>query len=70
MICQHVSSSNLPRVCYDTSTLTLDISFRNGGLYRYSSVPAHIHAGLMSASSHGEYFHQHIKDKYPCRRIH
>ena len=69
MTCQYVISSNLLQVCYDPPSASLDITFRSGGVYRYSNVPTHVHAGLMSASSHGDYFHQHIKDKYPCRRI-
>lgn len=56
-----VSSSNLRSVGYDAATSTLEIEFHNGGLYRYTGVPATVHAGLMSASSHGSYFDAHIK---------
>lgn len=56
-----VSSSNLRSVGYDAATRTLEIEFHNGGLYRYTGVPATVHAGLMSASSHGSYFDAHIK---------
>lgn len=56
-----VSSSNLSAVGYDPETQTLEVEFLDGGLYRYSNVPSTIHAGLMSASSHGSYFDAYIK---------
>lgn len=56
-----VTSSNLKSIGYDTVTSKLEIEFLNGGLYQYSNVPASVHAGLMSASSHGSYFDANIK---------
>jgi len=64
-----VSSSNLRSVGYDEATQTLEIEFHSGGVYQYSSVPRSVYEGLMGASSHGKYFHAHIKGVYPYRRI-
>ncbi|MDE1480192.1 KTSC domain-containing protein [Xenorhabdus bovienii] len=64
-----VSSSNLLSVGYDSTTLTLEIGFHDGGVYQYYGVPSHIHQGLMSASSKGRYFHQYIRDVYAFERI-
>ncbi len=64
-----VNSSDLAAVGYDAATSTLRISFNSGGLYEYYNVPSHIHQGLMSAPSHGKYFHQHIKDVYAYNRL-
>ena len=65
-----VSSSNLSSVGYDPATATLEIEFLNGGVYQYFNVPAFIHAGLMSAGSHGSYFDAHIKKAgYSYRRV-
>jgi hypothetical protein len=65
-----VSSSNLASVGYDSSTMTLEVEFLNGGIYQYSNVPAHVQSGLMSASSHGSYFDTHIKKGgYSYRKI-
>ena len=65
-----VSSSNLSAVGYDAETQTLRVAFIGGGLYEYSGVPAAVHAGLMSASSHGSYFDVHIKKgPYRYRKI-
>lgn len=61
-----VSSSNLKAVGYEAATSTLRIVFLNGGIYEYFGVPPSVHAGLMSASSHGSYFDAQIK-KGPYR---
>lgn len=67
MYMQPVSSSNLSSVGYENGTLY--IAFNSGGVYSYSNVPVSVYEGLMSASSHGKYFHAHIKNNYPYRRI-
>jgi hypothetical protein len=64
-----VESSNLSGVDYDDWSGTLTIAFHGGRVYRYFGVPYSIFDGLMSAESHGKYFHAHIRDKYRFRRI-
>jgi len=64
-----VSSSNLRSVGYDSSTNTLEIEFNSGGIYQYRGVPPAVYERLMSASSHGKYFHAHIKNVYPDTKI-
>ncbi len=64
-----VSSSNLVSVGYDSDSRILEVEFRQGAVYQYSNVPASIHDGLMDAASHGSYFHDHIRDKYPTAQI-
>lgn len=64
-----VQSSNLCSVGYDEATKTLEIEFQSGSIYRYHGVPPSVYQGLMSASSHGKYFHQHIRDVYHYTRI-
>ena len=63
-----VVSSNLVAVGYEADTQKLYIQFRNG-LYVYTNVPQAVYEGLMSASSHGKFFHQFIRNAYPYRRI-
>jgi len=58
---EEVSSSNLASIGYDAESKTLEIEFLNGGIYQYFSVPEIIYNGLMSASSHGQYFDKNIK---------
>lgn len=56
-----VASSNLSEVGYDPVTRTLEIAFKQGGVYQYFGVPTHIYGGLMSATSHGQFFDVNIK---------
>ena len=63
-----VSASDLSAVGYDPKSKTLEIQFHNG-IYRYSNVSESVYNGLMSASSHGVYFYQNIKEKYPYSKI-
>lgn len=56
-----VSSSNIASIGYDENTNTLRVSFLNGSLYDYHSVPSHLYHGLMNASSHGGYLDEYIK---------
>lgn len=67
MYMQPVSSSDLSSVGYENGTLY--IAFNSGGVYSYSNVPVSVYKGLMSAGSHGKYFHVYIKNNYPYRRI-
>ncbi len=69
MIKQHVQSSDLRSVGYDPVNSVLEIEFNSGGVYQYFNVPASVYQALMSASSHGTYFHANIKDRYRYSRI-
>jgi len=65
-----VSSSNLSEVGYDPATSTLEIAFKQGGVYQYAGVPTNIYKGLMSAASHGRYFDAYIKKAgYAVRKM-
>lgn len=61
----HVKSSQIETVGYDPDTMTLEIEFKGGSVYRYDSVGPTVFADLMSAESVGSYFIQNIK-KYPA----
>ncbi|MCW3084260.1 MAG: hypothetical protein JWP12_1626 [Bacteroidetes bacterium] len=64
-----VVSSNLASVGYDASSKILEIEFKSSGVYQYLDVPKYEYEGLMSASSHGEYFAANIKNKYEFIKI-
>lgn len=66
---QPVESSHLKSVGYDKSTKTLTIEFKNQRVYKYFDVPPSVHKALMKASSHGKYFHQHIRGVYRYSRV-
>jgi hypothetical protein len=66
---QSVRSSNIKSIGYDPKSETLEIGFHSGDIYQYFDVPESIFNSLMSASSHGSYFHKYIKDKYRWAEI-
>jgi hypothetical protein len=70
MVRTPVSSSNLRSVGYDPHTATLEIEFNSGSIYEYYNVPESIYQGLMTASSHGQYFDRSVKKAgYRYRQI-
>ncbi|MDI6734790.1 MAG: KTSC domain-containing protein [bacterium] len=66
---QPVISSNMRTIGYDSKSQTLEIEFHSGDIYQYFNVPESIYNALMSASSHGSYFHHYIKDQYRWTKI-
>ncbi len=64
-----VRSSNIRSVGHEPESRTLEVEFHSGGIYPYSGVPENVYQGLMRAASKGSYFHDHIKDRYPCRQV-
>lgn len=59
---QAVVSSNIASVGYEVLTKTLEIEFHNNKVYQYYDVTLFVYEELMSASSHGKYFDQNIKN--------
>lgn len=64
-----VTSSNIASIGYDETSETLEIEFKNGGVYQYFDVPERVYNGIMSASSHGEYLAQNIKGHYRYSKV-
>ena len=64
-----VTSSMIKSIGYDPGQNLLEIEFKDNSIYQYYSVSQIIHKELMKASSHGKYFHKHIKDKYKYKKI-
>ena len=66
---ENVSSSNLSSIGYDEENQILEIEFNHGGVYQYFNVPIAEYQGLMSASSHGEYFAANIRNDYRYTKL-
>ena len=64
-----VISSNLQSVGYDVQTKTLEVQFNNGSVYQYYQVPHEVYLGLMTAESHGKYFHAVIRNVYQYKEM-
>lgn len=61
----YLTSSAIRAVHYDANSMTLTIWFTSGGHgYDYYNVPEWAYTSLVSAPSKGQYFNQHIRDKY------
>jgi hypothetical protein len=67
MVMQPVSSSDISSIGREGSTL--HIRFNSGGLYAYYNVPSSVISELLSAGSHGKYFHANIKGHYAYEQI-
>ncbi len=61
-----VRSSAIRAVGYDQSMRRMRITFEQGDSYDFCGVPLHVYDGLMSASSKGAYYNDHIRDRYQC----
>ena len=55
-----VQSEALRSVGYDVDMRMLEIEFTSGATNRYFDVPEHVHIGLMTAESHGEFYARFI----------
>lgn len=64
-----LDSSVISRAFYDAFARELDIVFTSGKPYRYFDVPSKVYRELMAASSKGEFFNQHIRDRYAFERL-
>lgn len=67
MVMHPVSSTDIASIGYENGTLY--ICFHKGGTYAYFNVPQSVYAGLMSAGSHGKYFHAFIKGSYRYQKL-
>jgi hypothetical protein len=64
-----VRSKDIAIVGYDPAASLLEVTFRGGGVYRYTKVPPEIHQAFLQAESHGTYFNQNIKDQFACTKV-
>ena len=65
----HVESSNIKSIGYDSKSQTLEIEFLNGSVYQYFDVPEHIFEELMGADSQGKYLASNIKGYYRYSKV-
>ncbi len=64
-----VNSSTVLSIGYEPTSNTLEVEFKNGGLYQYYNVPESIYQQLAASESKGKFLHVYIKPVYPCSRI-
>jgi KTSC domain len=59
-----VNSSVIREYEYDADAQVLYITFVGGKTYGYDLVPADVYDDLVTATSKGEFFNRHIRDRY------
>ena len=64
-----IRSRDIAIVGYDEQSLTLEVTFRSGGVYKYCEVPTQVHENLMKATSRGTYFRDHIRDSFAYQKV-
>ncbi len=62
---QAISSTSIRSVGYDPDQKMLEIEFQSGEVYDFHDVPQEVYRDLMQAESHGQFFQQNIREKYP-----
>ena len=63
-----VDSEAITEIDYDAAGSTLFVRFAHGGWYSYFAVPKHLSRAFVAAESHGRFFHENIRDRYPYRK--
>ena len=63
------SSSHLDAVDYDSDTLQMTVTFKDGRSWRYDGVPVTMFQGIQHAPSAGSYFARNIKGRYPEQEV-
>lgn len=69
MLRQVVDSSSLRSIGYDRRSQTLEVEFKNGGIYRYAGISAELWNQLRLAESIGRFFQDHVRDRFPTTRV-
>ena len=64
-----LQSTSLKAVTYHDRSARLELEFRSGAIYRYSDVPALVYQELLRAESNGQYFNQHIRNRFIHTKI-
>jgi hypothetical protein len=64
-----ISSSDIASIGYDVQSKTLEVEFLRGQIYQYFNVPENIYGEFVKATSHGTYFHKHIKNNFSYKRV-
>jgi hypothetical protein len=60
----YLNSSAILGADCDFWSQVLTIQFSSGGVYDFHGVPESVFQGLISASSPGSYYNQHIRGRY------
>jgi hypothetical protein len=63
-----VESEAIAEIAYEAERSTMFVRFVEGQWYSYFAVSRRVYQAFVAAPSHGRFFHEHIRDKYPFRK--
>jgi KTSC domain len=63
-----VDSSAVSSIEYDPDRKEMYVTFTSGSRYTYFKVPQDVYENWLAAPSIGEYFSEHIRDRYEYAR--
>ncbi len=69
MINQMVVSTEIEWIGYEPKRSMLQVEFIEGKIYQYDRVSETVYREFLNAPSHGIFFEESIKGKYPSRRV-
>jgi hypothetical protein len=69
MIEVSIKSTSLRAAKYDTLKESLRVSFVNGNIYEYTSVPSTTFTKFRLAKSQGKFFNQNISKAFTYRKV-
>jgi KTSC domain len=64
-----INSEKIKSVGYDERNRILEIEFRDGSIKQYANVSREIQRKMMSASSIGSFFADHIEEEFSAKRV-
>jgi len=64
-----VFSSNIVSAGYDPASETLELEFKDGAVYQYYNVSAHLYEQFLMAPSKGQFFHANIRNAVAFSRV-
>jgi uncharacterized protein len=64
-----VASSTILSIGYESASETLEVEFKNGGIYQYYNVPEPVYQAFLASDSKGTFLHVNIKNAFPCSRV-
>lgn len=69
MVNQMVLSTEIEWIGYENKKSMLQVEFIAGGTYQYDNVSEYVYRQFLNAESHTRFFENHIKGKYPYRKV-
>ena len=64
-----IESSAILRIRYQPKGRELLVTFVSGKTYAYAGVAESVYEAFLAAPSHGTYFNQQVRDRYPYRLV-